>query len=821
VLHAPAGYGKTTLAAEWLQGRPEEEVAWYYAGPASADVAALSVGIAEAVSHILPAGDRVRQRLRVPQVPDNAAEILAELLAHDLMAWPDNAWLVLDDYHQAMESKSAERFVEELVRLAPLRILITTRRRPTWVTARRVIYGEVTEFTQEQLSMTRVEATQVLTEHGSGAGVDERVTRETWPALIGLAVLTSATQPESHDLETTLYRYLAEEVLSQAPRSEQTFMLRAALLPYLNAPILSVLSGDASTSIASALRERGLLRPDGHGRLRFHPLLNEFLRKRASLDDPEGANAAAFAAFSVYVASEDWDAAFQVAIDAKRFDLATSVLERAGPTLLRAGRLETLDGWLRVLDEKGQLDSAVLLLRAEIALRKGTFSRSAAYARFALESLTPDDPRVPATWNLLGRALHMRCDHLAALAAYENGHKTSYALEDRLQAAWGRLIATIELGCDDPTERVKELEAIASPSPDHRLRLACGKMMAAERSGARLPLKAHREALSLVHHASDPMAISHAYATGIYAHSRRGAYREALRLAPAAVDYCAALRLTFPLAYCLAYRANAEIGLRRLRAARLTLAEVARQLDSIEDAHLRLVYETLQVKLAIATGSSSYPALSASSEFANTDDVPEWPLADLIAVEALAFAGRGESERVLERKQRLRSLSRGQTADVTLALADLVIRIRTESPGETPTRALGRTLRWLVGLQCLDSFVTAYRAWPELIRVALVDPSLTRLVQTAVLASNDWRLVEGTRIAPTQSSPLSVLTRREKEVASLMAAGLTNAEISAQLFIARSTTKVHVRRVVKKLRAKTRLEAALVWRDAQPPLTQR
>ena len=40
LLTAPAGYGKTTLAAEWLQGRPAEEVAWYYAGPESAGGAA-------------------------------------------------------------------------------------------------------------------------------------------------------------------------------------------------------------------------------------------------------------------------------------------------------------------------------------------------------------------------------------------------------------------------------------------------------------------------------------------------------------------------------------------------------------------------------------------------------------------------------------------------------------------------------------------------------------------------------------------------------------------------------------------------------------
>src|SRR5262249_34033871 len=43
LLVAPAGYGKTTLAREWLE---DKRAAWYRGSLASADVAALAVGIA-------------------------------------------------------------------------------------------------------------------------------------------------------------------------------------------------------------------------------------------------------------------------------------------------------------------------------------------------------------------------------------------------------------------------------------------------------------------------------------------------------------------------------------------------------------------------------------------------------------------------------------------------------------------------------------------------------------------------------------------------------------------------------------------------------
>jgi DNA-binding NarL/FixJ family response regulator len=53
------------------------------------------------------------------------------------------------------------------------------------------------------------------------------------------------------------------------------------------------------------------------------------------------------------------------------------------------------------------------------------------------------------------------------------------------------------------------------------------------------------------------------------------------------------------------------------------------------------------------------------------------------------------------------------------------------------------------------------------------------------------------------------LTPREQEVLALLAAGLSNAEIAERLFISLSTAKVHVQHILKKLGAKTRLQAAM------------
>src|SRR2546421_3653296 len=97
LLVAPAGYGKTTLARQWLGDRPN---AWYQATPASSDVAALALGIAAAASPFAPqAGAQIRGRLHTLSDATSEAGSLAADLARDLQGWPTEARLVIDDYH--------------------------------------------------------------------------------------------------------------------------------------------------------------------------------------------------------------------------------------------------------------------------------------------------------------------------------------------------------------------------------------------------------------------------------------------------------------------------------------------------------------------------------------------------------------------------------------------------------------------------------------------------------------------------------------------------------------------------------------------------
>ena len=161
-LVAPAGYGKSTLAEQW-SNRDGRQGAWFTARPSSTDVAALALGLAQSAKLFVPDCDeRLREHLRALPAPAESVETVAEILGEDLAAWPENAWLVVDEYQEVTAARDAERFVAALIASSPLRLLVSSRTRPAWTTDRSLLYGEVAEIGQDELAMDPVEAAEVL-----------------------------------------------------------------------------------------------------------------------------------------------------------------------------------------------------------------------------------------------------------------------------------------------------------------------------------------------------------------------------------------------------------------------------------------------------------------------------------------------------------------------------------------------------------------------------------------------------------------------------------------------------------------------------------
>jgi DNA-binding NarL/FixJ family response regulator len=82
----------------------------------------------------------------------------------------------------------------------------------------------------------------------------------------------------------------------------------------------------------------------------------------------------------------------------------------------------------------------------------------------------------------------------------------------------------------------------------------------------------------------------------------------------------------------------------------------------------------------------------------------------------------------------------------------------------------------------------------------------------AVLAPSVTRrlLSDFARKAPRVDAPVESLTARELDVLRLLARGLSNAEIAAELFIGEGTVKTHVARLLTKLGVRDRLQAVVL-----------
>lgn len=104
---------------------------------------------------------------------------------------------------------------------------------------------------------------------------------------------------------------------------------------------------------------------------------------------------------------------------------------------------------------------------------------------------------------------------------------------------------------------------------------------------------------------------------------------------------------------------------------------------------------------------------------------------------------------------------------------------------------------------------------------AIVEPRVTRRLLDlfgAQLPANDGETArspaepaEGTSAVPGTSDPrLAALTERELEVFAAIARGLSNAEISAALFLSESTVKTHVGRILMKLGVRDRVHAVML-----------
>jgi ATP/maltotriose-dependent transcriptional regulator MalT len=800
LLVAPAGYGKTTLARQWLSDKPH---VWHNSTASSADVAALASRLADAAADLTNTDvSRVDRRLHLSRNPEQEVEVFAEFVGGCFAGSPSNAWLAIDDYHLLMDSDAAETLVGALARSATINLLVTGRRRPSWASARRIMYGEICELGRNDMAMDATEVDEVLKGHARPVAAGLKGLADGWPAVVGMAALTrDAVAPDDIMIDEALYEFFVEDVLNTVEPEIQELLHRVAVLPEIKLEACQELFGGAAVAQVRRAEQLGLLSRTGVDSY-MHPLLRRFLLMKYRERDASDLQATARKAFEFSLASRDFDSAFSLATEFELLELLEALIRVGLENLLAVGRMATLRKWVDAATQFGISSAVVAIADAEVSFSEGDHVRAEALATAAVNELLDDDPLRGRGLFRAGQAAYFSEHYDEALARFDGAVSASSDQALQREVRWAAFIAALDSPDEDAAEYLDAFAGVRAPTLNDTVRMAnAGLMIGIRRRGVTEALAAHTNATHLVDRATDPMIRTAFWNTYGYASALNSRYEQARRAATKELEEAKAYRLTFVEPHAHLVAALAAIGMRDLSSGESSLENVFAFGRRLEDAFLLVTGSAVLARLHIARGDC-FSAVEAASRFETSDDAILY--AESLAVRALSLAALGKND---EARLALAALPPRRSHAEAQAFAELanVIVTRNESDEVSFASDAFGSIR---ALGQFDAVVTASRAYPLLIEVA-VRSGHGDFVADLLQRSNDFDLARryGLKMRRAPQSDTPPLSPREREVLELVAGGRTNEEVAGLLFISPVTVKAHLRHIYEKLGVRNRVEA--------------
>jgi LuxR family maltose regulon positive regulatory protein len=395
---APAGYGKTTLLSEWLQGSAMSW-AWLSLDRSDSDLHTFATCLIKAICTSEPGACRSAQAaLWVSQSP--SPEQLAGLFINDFTQLPHDITIVLDDY-QLVSDRRVHELLTILVRNLPekVHLALATRSDPPLPISQWRARGFIAEVRAAELRFSFAEVGEMLSRE-IGVELPEhtisQIAARTDGWITGLKLATLSIRDRAVSGGVIDYEMIADkfsdgkcpqitdfllgDVLSRQPRAVQEFLMRISILERFCAPLCDVLGSDVDgmPSIAQSgfvLRwiERAnlFLIPLDESRhwYRFHPFFRHLLGQRLNLKHSQADIAV------LHQRASDWlgrqgltEEAVQHALAANDFGSAAALIEARRHELLDQEDWHTLNRWLNLLpNDIIEQRPALLLACAAIA----------------------------------------------------------------------------------------------------------------------------------------------------------------------------------------------------------------------------------------------------------------------------------------------------------------------------------------------------------------------------------------------------------------------------------------------------------------------
>jgi LuxR family maltose regulon positive regulatory protein len=850
LVEAPAGFGKTTLLAEWTTVR-RRPVAWLSLDDRESDLVAFVRAAVAAIQTLFPgAGRTTLSLLQLPELPP--VGYVATTLGNELAELPGDLVLLLDDY-QTIDDPDVHALLTRLLRHLPANVslVIATREEPGLSLGALRARGQVTEIRTDALRFRPDEVRTFLRGALATDPADETVAAlhgrtEGWIVGLRLAALAlrdggdgaavlRAFQAGSHRY---VEDFLLEEVFALQPPAVQRFLLSTAICERFCAALGDALlepegSGGASQTLLAHLARANLfLTPlDGEPRwYRYDHLFRAAMQRRLQTQCDSAAVMVLHRRASAWFGEQGLiDEAVQHALAGEEPGEAVRLVEASvHPSLNREGWPQ-LERWLRLLpSELVEQRPALLLARA------WTF-----HFRSRIAALPPllkvVDTRLGALASTLdpaaARALHAESDTLWAAAEFYAGdalaclERSQRALErlpaDRAYAggiaAAGYGMAAQALGESDAAIRwlaaARAEGAGATPVYDVRLLLALAYNHVASGNLSALGQTA-LEIVSLAAEHGLPLSL----AWGHYALARVAYERNALE--SARDQFAAVLELRHRAHHRAIVESTiglalAEQALGRPEVARRTAQDLVASALEANDAPRALVARSFQARLALLQGDQ---ATAAAWLRTAPEPVPARFPQDLehpAVTRARVLLALGSEPTLAQAATALAALVAAceSTHDAPRLIEVLALQALAYAARGEPTTAL-ETLQRAIGLAepggYVRTFVDCGPPMASLLRrlggTGLVPEYLRRL-----LASLEPTVSAATAVVPSRRSAVPALveplTGRESQILELLVDRLSDKEIAKALGISALTVRKHTYNLYQKLQVSGRREA--------------
>lgn len=352
LLVAPAGYGKTTLLAQWVAS-DRRRTAWIPLDDGD-DPGRVLATIASALHEPQPG--------RLQAVPRGGARATIASVRQSLERLEQPVLLVVDDVHR-LGSRAALEALVEMADLLPVgsQLALASREEPALPIGRLRAQGKLVDLRARELAMTRREATRMLSRAGLELPPDEVLVllqrTEGWPAGLYLAALSLRGMPDVHQAVTRFAGddrlaadYLRDELLNRLDSDRLEFLRRTSVLDTLTGPLCDAVLDRAGSGrlLRELSRSNALVTPldSTDATYRMHPMLARMLRAELRRDEPERETELHRRASALYAAAGDLDHAIDHAIDAGDVARAGDLLWSAAAEHVLDGRRAKVSGWL-------------------------------------------------------------------------------------------------------------------------------------------------------------------------------------------------------------------------------------------------------------------------------------------------------------------------------------------------------------------------------------------------------------------------------------------------------------------------------------------